>query len=125
MLLKVERAGGVHGARAQQRAGAAPAIRHGFEGYRARGAARRPAIDTAEVVERLIRVRRTTTVTHGSLQRGCCPGGDSLYKSRSSVEAFKSPSKLAVSYLVWVETDSLKARAKLDLYSPKYLKLKN
>ena len=108
-LLKVERAGGVHGARAQQRAGAAPAIRHGFEGYRARRAARGPAIDTAEVVERLIRFGRTTAVTHNRLQRGCCPGGDSLYKSRSSVVRFKKLSKLAISYLIWVEIDSLKS----------------
>src|ERR1051325_7531270 len=70
-LLEVERASRLHGAGAQQRARAMPAVRDGLQGDRAGRAACRSAIDASEVVERgLVRAAATR---HGALRRARRP----------------------------------------------------
>src|SRR5688500_7025806 len=63
-LLQVEGAGGLDGTGAEQRTGAATAVRHRFERHGARGAARGPTIDTSEIVERLVEIVRASAGRH-------------------------------------------------------------
>jgi hypothetical protein len=63
-LLQIEPAGGDHRPRAEQRARAAPAVRHGFQRDGAGRATGSPAVDTSEVVERPIDVVRAAASRH-------------------------------------------------------------
>src|SRR5437762_7074845 len=62
--LEIERTGRLDRPRAQERPGAAPAIRDGLEGNSTGRAACRPAIDASEVIGRPVDVVRASTSSH-------------------------------------------------------------
>ena len=67
LLLKVEGARGLDHPRAEQGSSTATAVGHGLEGNRAGRTAGRPAIDAAEIIERLSYRVRAATARHHSL----------------------------------------------------------